>query len=493
MKIYRIISFVLVLSFALLSFAACGDDKGDESSSLSVESVVSDESAVDVTSGVSNESEENESSEETEVSEEVVEFDVLKGDWLGVYTSLEGDGSSAYYCNLLNVSFDGKGNGVENFATENGENREFMYSVTDGAVAFVYLDNAEVVSYDFICVDGILTLDAGGGQLNFVPNGTEGLLVPQVDSEILGSWYRVEGEYLNVVEFKEDFTLLESYGEGEESFVYHTYGDGTFYLEFAFGYTYEVDGDSLVITFEDDTFVVYKRVVGDVLESLDFTVVGCWFASDEAIGDVCFVFAPDGSGYAEMFGYRFDISYMLSEGNGINITMLGEGVSEELLDGVYELNGTELTITVDGDPMVFTKLDLTTDGDGDNTGYGEVDLTPAENVSDTIYGMWASPVQEDGVVSLTVVLALRQDGTGFMTAKDFVVEDYDLTEEEMADLIVSYTHGFSFTVEENIVTIFDGGEQIGSSSMVVDGDDMIVVTKYDDGTNDVMYFNRIVE
>ena len=490
MKIYRIISFVLVLSFALLSFAACGDDKGDESSSLSVESVVSGESSVDVSSDDAEESEEAESSEE---SEETVEFDVLKGDWLGVYASLQGDGSSAYYSNLLNVSFDGKGNGVENFATENGENREFMYSVTDGAVAFVYLDNAEVVSYDFICVDGILTLDAGGGQLNFVLGGTEDLLAPQVDSEILGSWYRVDGEYLNVVEFKEDFTFLESYGESEESFVYHTYGDGTFYLEFGLGYTYEVDGDSLVITFEDGTFVDYKRVVGDVLESLDFTVVGCWCASDEAIGDICFVFEPDGSGYAEMLGFSFAISYKLSEGNGINITMLGDGVSEELLDGVYELNGTELTITVDGDPMVFTKLDLTTDGDGDNTGYGEVDLTPAENVPNTIYGMWGSPVQEDGGASLTVVLALRQDGTGFMTAKDFVVEDYDLTEEEMAELIGLYTYGFSFTVDENIVTIFDGGEQIGSSSMIVDGDDMIVVTKYDDGTNDVMYFNRIVE
>lgn len=88
MKIYRIISFVLVLSFALLSFAACGDDKGDESSSLSVESVVSDESSVDVSSDDAEESEEAESSEE---SEETVEFDVLKGDWLGVYASLEGN------------------------------------------------------------------------------------------------------------------------------------------------------------------------------------------------------------------------------------------------------------------------------------------------------------------------------------------------------------------------------------------------------------------
>lgn len=484
----KLISVMLVLCMVLVSFSACGNGEKDESSASGELSVQSAEGG-DVTASVeSDESTAEESLDESsEESETAVELDELNGNWVGAYVSYREDVLGCY-SNLYSLKLDGKGNGIEDFTSEDKTEREFMYAINGDKVAFVYLDTAEVVNYYFSFSDELLLLDGDYESFSFAAETDERLLVPEIDPELLGSWYLYDGEEVHVLEFSDDFGFVETYGESEDVCDYYTYADGRIFFEFGVDYTYEVEGNSLKLGVYDGSVLVFTGFEGDISEILDTSVAGAWVYYDEYAGESMFVFQPDGTGFVSFYGYPVPIAYELKENNGILITMSSEGVTEVVLDGFYERNGDELMLTDGIEPIVLTKTELYDNGDDDNI----YDMTPAENVPETIYGMWETQMVDDGF-TYTCILALRQNGTGFMTAEDLVVEDYEPTEEEIAVAIEALSSFFSFTVDGNTVSLFIDGEAAGVANMIVDGDDMILVIPADDGENSVMYFTRIVE
>lgn len=82
------------------------------------------------------------------------------------------------------------------------------------------------------------------------------------------------------------------------------------------------------------------------------SIVGKWVATVEGI-ETSFEFKPDGTGKMGAMGIDLDITYK-ADASKITVTMSMMG-EEETTEFTYKLEGNKLSLTADGETVVYTK------------------------------------------------------------------------------------------------------------------------------------------
>ncbi len=196
----------------------------------------------------------------------------------------------------------------------------------------------------------------------------------------------------------------------------------------------------------------------DVALGGDDAILGAWEATEDEV-TLIFVFEEDGKGKLETMGITMDMIWSAADGKlNASITFMGE-TEEMLKDADYSLDGDSLSITMEGETVVFTRSNgIIEDSD--------TEISIALGGDDAIVGTWEAT--EEGV---TVAFTFNADGTG--KAETMGVE-MDIT-WSAADGKLSASMSFMGTSEEMLA---DAEYSVDGDSLTIDdGMDVVVLTK----------------
>ena len=196
----------------------------------------------------------------------------------------------------------------------------------------------------------------------------------------------------------------------------------------------------------------------DVTLGGDDALLGAWEVTEDEI-TMILTFEEEGKGTMETLGMTMDMTWSAADGKlTASLSVMGE-TSEMLKDADYSLDGDSLSITMEGETVVFTRSNGVSED-------SDTEISIALGGDDAIVGTWEAT--EEGV---TVAFTFNADGTGTMESMGV---EMDMTWSAADGKLTAYM-SFMGTSEEMLA---DAEYSVDGDSLTIDdGMDVVVLTK----------------
>lgn len=191
------------------------------------------------------------------------------------------------------------------------------------------------------------------------------------DSSLVDTWVLVDEDGMEMeYSFEADGTGTISAMGIELDMVWSTEGD-FITIEITYmgeteteGGTYKVQGNKLYITTDGETVTLTRKGASsdtpdtpdtpDVGGDVDSSLIGSWVAEEDGV-EMVFTFGADNKGSLSAMGMSMDMTWYVSGGK-LYATVSFMGETEEMFEGAdYVVTANTLSITVDGETVVFDK------------------------------------------------------------------------------------------------------------------------------------------